>query len=114
MGGEICLKKGKTTLKSPKTFKYYVILGGGVFFWWKIYTPEEINSLYYKILKTSIGAGFNIWQSISEVILGLPPVHIQNRVGKIQHYLKININNIPEDQLKETIKEFMSSPIKNS
>ena len=44
------------------------------------------------------------------MILGLPPIHIQNKINQIKHFLKINISNVPGDQLKDTIKEQMSSP----
>ena len=56
-------------------------------------------------MKSSIGAVFNVKRSIAEVILGLPPVNIQNKVNQIKHYLKININDVPEDPLKLFIKD---------
>ena len=81
----------------------------GSHIWMNNKNMKEINSLFYKILKTSVGAVFNIRQSISELILGLPPIHIQNRINQIKHYLKIIFNEVPEDRLKETIKENLSS-----
>ena len=73
---------------------------------------KEISSLLYQIFKTSVGAVFNVRQSICEVILGLPPVHIQNKVHQIKHYMKIIINDVPSDKLKEAIIDLMSSPEK--
>ena len=71
---------------------------------------SEINSLYYQILKTSVGAIFNVKQSICEIIVGVPPVHIQNKMNQIKHYLKLNINDVPSDTLKKTVKDYMSNP----
>ena len=65
---------------------------------------KEINSLYYKILKSTIGAVLNIRQSYAEVILGLPPISIVNKINKVKHYLKVNMTQIPEDRLREQIK----------
>ena len=79
--------------------------------WMNKKNMKEINSLYYTMLKTSVGAVFNVRQSICEVILGLPPVHIQNKVNQVKHYLKIRINDVPGDQLKETIKDFMNNSV---
>ena len=64
---------------------------------------KEINSLYYKMMKSAIGAVLNIRQSYAEVILGLPPLHIVNEVNKIKHYLKINMTKLPEDRLRDLI-----------
>ena len=66
---------------------------------------KEINSLYYKIIKSTIGAVFNIRQSYAEIILGLPPINIVNELNKIKHYLKLNMTQIPEDRLRGFIIE---------
>ena len=79
----------------------------GSHIWMNRKNMKDINSLLYKILKTTIGAVFNVRQSIIEVILGLPPVHIQNQVNQIKHFLKVIINDVPEDQLKKTIENSM-------
>ena len=65
---------------------------------------KEINSLYYKLLKTTVGPVFNIKHSIAEVIVGLPPITIQNKVNQIKHYLKIIFNDVPNDPLKKSIQ----------
>ena len=70
---------------------------------------KDINSLYYKILKSTVGAVFNVRQSIAEIILGLPPINIQNKVNQIKHYLKIISNEVPEDPLLKTIQIITSS-----
>ena len=58
-----------------------------------------------KILKTSIGAVFNIKYTIAEITVGLPAIILQNKINQIKHYLKIIMNDIPEDPLKECIKQ---------
>ena len=77
--------------------------------WMNKKNMKDINSLYYKILKSTVGAVFNVRQSITEVILGLPPIYTQNKVNQIKHYLKININNVPLDRLKGNIQDISSS-----
>ena len=64
---------------------------------------KDINTLYYKLLKSTVGPDFNIKHSIAEVIVGLPPITIQNKVNQIKHYLKIIFNDIPNDPLKTSI-----------
>ena len=74
-----------------------------------IYLTEEnlaiINKLWYKILKTSIGAVLNISVVAAEVILGLPPLDLQTKINRIKHFLKLNILPIPEDKYLKMIKE---------
>ena len=63
------------------------------------------NMKEIKILKTSIGAVFNIKYTIAEITVGLPAIILQNKINQIKHYLKIIMNDIPEDPLKECIKQ---------
>ena len=56
-------------------------------------------------MKTTIGAVFNIRQSLAEIILGIPPINILNTSNLIKHYLKIILNDSPGDKVKEFIKE---------
>ena len=48
----------------------------------------KLNSLWYKIAKTAVGPIFNVSADNLEVILGIPPLHIQNQIYRIKHYLK--------------------------
>ena len=64
---------------------------------------KEINTLWYKIIKTTIGAVFNIKLSVGETILGLAPLQTVNQVNLIKHYLKMNIRKTSDDRLKEFI-----------
>ena len=68
----------------------------------------EINSLYYKMIKSSIDcAVLNIKQNYAEIILGLPPLNIVTEVNKIKHYLKLNMTQLPQDKLREQITKEM-------
>lgn len=71
------------------------------FIWINKHSIEEINKLYYQIMKAAIGAVFNIRQSLAEIILGIPPINILNTANLIKHYLKIILNDSPGDKLKE-------------
>ena len=77
----------------------------GSHLWMNKNNMKEINSLYYKLLKTSIGSVFNTRQSIIEIIVGLPPINIQNKMNQIKHYLKIIMNDVPDDPLKQCIQQ---------
>ena len=66
---------------------------------------EQIRPLWYKILKAITGAVFNIKLEVAELILGLPPLSVQNKVNEIKHFLKLNIIQVPGDKFKEFIQE---------
>ena len=57
--------------------------------------------LHYQIMKTTIGAVFNISTTLAHIILGIPPIDILNTSNLIKHYLKLMLNDTPEDKLKE-------------
>ena len=65
---------------------------------------QDINKLWYKIIKAATGAVFNIKQALAEVILGLPPLLLVNDINKVKHYLKINIQKTRWDQLKDDME----------
>ena len=71
--------------------------------WMNTRNMTEIESLWYKVVKAATGAVFNVRKSIAEIIIGIPPLTIQNRINKIKHFLKLNINPTPEDKLRELI-----------
>ena len=66
---------------------------------------KEINKLFYKIIKNTVGAVFNIRQSLAETILGIPPLHITIEMNRIKHYLKLQMSQIPGDKLKDFVQE---------
>ena len=55
----------------------------------------KIKKLWYKIVKTSIGAILNVSLAVAEIILGLPPLEIQTKINIIKHFLKLNIHPSP-------------------
>ena len=65
---------------------------------------KDINQLYYKFIKTAVGAVFNIKLNIGEIILGIPPIPIQAEVNRIKHFLKMIINKNPDDLLLKFIQ----------
>ena len=79
--------------------------------WINLQNLKEINTLYYKMVKSSIGAVLNIRQSYAEVILGLPPLSIVNEINKMKHLLKINMSQLPEDKLRQLLQtELQNNP----
>ena len=62
---------------------------------------SDLNHLWYHILKSVIGAELNIGHNIAEVILGIPPIHIQTQVHSVKHYLKIINKPVQQDLFKE-------------
>ena len=75
---------------------------------------EDIESLWYKVVKSATGAVFNLRKSIAEVIIGLPPLRIQNTVNKIKHYLKLNINPAAEDMVRSLVETCYSNSHRKS
>ena len=64
---------------------------------------NQINKFWYKVLKSITGAIFNIKHEIAEVILGLPPLEVVNKMNEIKHFLKLNIAPVPGDRYVEFI-----------
>ena len=62
-----------------KTIFISCICYGGLI-WIKPKNTSEINKLWYKIIKSSVGAVFNIKKSTAEIILGIPPLEILNKI----------------------------------
>ena len=65
---------------------------------------QEIENVWYKIIKSALGAVFNVRRSLAEVILGLPPLQLQNLINQIKHYLKLNIRPGCKDKLRDFIQ----------
>ena len=61
------------------------------------------------MMKSAVGAVFNVKKSRVELILGIPPLHIQNSVNQIKHLLKLNIHKYPDDKLRECIHKQSSA-----
>ena len=71
--------------------------------WMKDNNMQDISRLWYKLVKSSVGAVLNIRRSLAEVILGIPPIMIMNKVSKVKHYLKLSQNATPWDTLAESV-----------
>ena len=56
--------------------------------WMTTKNIRSMNDIWYEVFKRSIGASYNVNQSIAEVITGLPPLAIWNKMNSIKHYLK--------------------------
>ena len=74
------------------------------FIWMTNTNTKEIEKLWYKIMKSAIGATFHIRKTIAEVILGIPPLMLQNLMHKVKFYLKLNIKPANEDRVRDFIK----------
>ena len=68
-----------------------------------------INNLWYKILKTTVGATLNVKAAKLEIITGLLPILLQNSINTVKHYLKCNLTPDMDDPLKDEISKFNSS-----
>jgi hypothetical protein len=76
-------------------------LSYGSHIWLNNENIKDINKLWYHILKSITGAVLNISHSIAEIILGVPPLHIQAKANSIKHFLKINNQPTENDRYKE-------------
>ena len=65
---------------------------------------KEIEKLWYKIMKSAIGATFNLRKTVEEVILGFPPLILPNEMNKLKFYLKLNIKPQKEDRVRNFIQ----------
>ena len=61
---------------------------------------QEVEKLWYKMLKSAIGAVFHVKQSLAEAIVGIPPISVANKVNSIKHLLKLNLFSQEDDPLK--------------
>ena len=73
--------------------------------WQTMRNMAEINKLLYRMMKSIIGAVLNIKQNIAEIILGIPPIHIQTKIHSVKHFLKINNTPVQNDAYKSFIKD---------
>ena len=63
--------------------------------WLNPKNSEDIEKMWNKLIKSAVGAVFNLQTSIGEVILGVPPLNIHTTTNRVKHYLKLNINQSP-------------------
>jgi hypothetical protein len=74
---------------------------------------SDLNHLWYHILKSVIGAELNISHNIAELILGIPPIHIQTQINSIKHFLKIMNKPVQHDIFKEFLCASYNDEIKS-
>jgi hypothetical protein len=91
-----------------KTIMFSTLFYAGIV-WMKEANTKDINGLIYKMTKSAIGAVFNISQVNTEIILGLPPFWIVNKINMIKHYLKL-IYDQPEDYI-DTLITYISNEV---
>ena len=79
------------------------------FIWMTKRNMTCIEKLWYKLKKSAVGAVFNVKSSTSDLIIGIPPIHIQSEINMIKHFLKVNIVAAQDDQLKQLISSLTHS-----
>ena len=77
------------------------LMYGGML-WLNRQTLYCIKNLWYKVIKTSIGATFNVKTEICEIIPGLPLLELFNEVNT-KHFMKLNINKSDNDPLRDSM-----------
>ena len=70
---------------------------------------KEVESAWYRTIKAALGAVFNVRLTTAEMILGVLPLNISNKVNSVKHILKLNIFPNKEDPLKHLIEDQMKS-----
>ena len=64
---------------------------------------KEVESAWYRTIKAALGAVFNMGLSTAEMILGVLPLPIANKVNSVKHFLKPNIFPNVEDPCKKLV-----------
>ena len=92
-------------MRLTKTLFLSVMFYAGLV-WMKDSNMKAIKQLWYKLVKSGVGAVFNIKLALGEVILGLPPLEVlQIKVYSDKHYLKIGIFPSDTDRLSLLISD---------
>ena len=77
--------------------------------WINQHNLADINKLWYKVLKSTLGATFNVKLELCEIISGLPPIVVQNSINSIKHFLKLNVKKDDNDPLRMLINKGIST-----
>ena len=94
----------KVIVRLTKTLFLSVMFYAGLV-WMKDSNMKAIKQLWYKLVKSGVGAVFNIKLALGEVILGLPPLEVLQKVYSVKHYLKIGIFPSDTDRLRLLISD---------
>ena len=81
----------KVLVRLAKTVMFSSLFYGSLI-WQTNANMLELNKLWYKVAKSAVGAVFNVQNAILEVILGIPPLRVTNRILSVKHYLKVFSN----------------------
>ena len=92
--------KQHVTIRLTETLVSSCIQYAGIV-WLNWRSIKEVEVIWYKIIKSAVGAVFNVRKSLIETIVGVPPITITNRINTVKHFLKLNIFNIPHDPLRQ-------------
>ena len=98
----------RVTINLIKVLFLPCLLYGGVV-WINQRSITEINKLWYKILKSTLGATLNVKLELCEIITGLPPLMVQNSVNTIKHMLKLNICKNENDPSRTLVSAISGS-----
>ena len=77
--------------------------------WINPHSIKEVEKLWYKIIKSAVGAVFNIKTSLAEAILGVQPITVSNKINSIKHLLKLNIFHDTDDPMKQFVTSHLQS-----
>ena len=76
-----------------------VIISSSLFYggivWMNSTNIADINSIWYKVIKSAIGAIYYPHQAIAEVIVGVAPLLVTNKINTVKHYLKVILEKPP-------------------
>ena len=98
----------RVTINLIKVLFLPCLFYGGVV-WINQCSITEINKLWYKILKSTLGATLNVKLELCDIITGLPPLMVQNSVNTIKHMLKLNICKNENDPLRTLVSAISGS-----
>ena len=77
----------------------------GGMIWINQHNQVDIKKLWYKVLKSTLGATFNVKLELCEIIPGLLPIMFQNLINSIKHFLNINVKKDDTDPLRTLLKK---------
>ena len=77
--------------------------------WINPHSIKEVEKLWYKIIKSAVGAVFNIKTSLAEAILGVQPITVSNKINSIKHLLQLNIFHDTDDPMKQFVTSHLQS-----
>ena len=82
--------------------------------WINNISRKKVNHIWYKMLKSALGAVFNVKLEIAEVILGVLPIFIANKMNSVKHILKLNFVDGEEDSQNDPLQEFINDHLKSN